>query len=634
MGDESAGILTKKEKPEEVIVSFCPVNGKFQCFLFKQPGFLPNHEQRFKMHSYTWSIMPYKYERDGKLGVDIIINVYGVTPGTFLLTEFTLHQPGAEKQRFEHVFDYNRNSFIYRRALTIPKDCDLASSYSHFRFLRDREDDEPNDGEEAKNWKRELPPEWIYDGEHYSPKTDHSQFLNDLYVMEDCKMSFVYYFTVEAVQKMTFRPPQKAIVWPKASITARYLNGRSIAVDGSWFSNWPGFKKFMHNVDLLSPEDFDDFMDILGVYYHSWSISHHKIQDLVRVAEKFGFYDFPQSQLMVGNVDVYFSSMRSVIFASPSHPLLKNTHRASDQIISKFGHSENFSFSLRHIWHDDYSGPPVFKCYKTQNGMAWSVNIHRKTFSKKEYLCVSLMLNGPYKEDENQLWRVEFLPAKHSSIGKLPKREHTRVLNTVQRTICFPTCWLWADVVKEMGRNGPFNFSLKTQFNTLTGWRWDAVAGNIPATGVTNGHLQVGKHNYAINLDMIQELCGKLRDEWVPMNGKQNCMELDLDPSDVMHFLDHLYHSSKFYTVDKWKRILKVAQATHCDPVVDQFERALLRTEAQKVRDKTFNDNYSLDYLRFNIEMRDQFQLQTLDDFLRSHPDPIMKMFDNDNCYS
>uniref|UniRef100_A0A1I7T2S9 BTB domain-containing protein n=1 Tax=Caenorhabditis tropicalis TaxID=1561998 RepID=A0A1I7T2S9_9PELO len=581
------------------VTVYQPTEPKHEIHLFKQPGYVLCEEHRLKMGPYTWVIKPYKYERRGQYVVDIIINVHGVEPGFYLSTEFSLQQPGNVKHTFEHAFDCHRTSFFFRRAMTIPitidKDGKQKLHHSHYRFLRCRDDDEPPVTDEVDNWKGVIPLEWDFDGEFPMPYDNNDHFLNDLYLLEEYKSTFIYYFTVEHAQRCNYMPARPMLIWPKANRTARYLQGKQIAVDESWFYRWPGFRLFMLNVDLLTPDDFEEFIDVLGAYYHSWCFDHHRIQELVRVAEKFGFYDFAENYLYAGDVDVYFSSMRSCLISPPNHHYLKNNFNPPDQYISKYVHSQNFSFTARTIWPDLIA--PFFLTFKTQNKLEWTVNLCRKCYAGKEYLYASFMLNGESERDENQLWKIEFGPSKQSSTGKLPRREHSRVLNRVQRTICFPTCWPWADVVKEMGMNGPFMFSFKAQYSSLTGWKWDAVAGNEPATGVKNGQLSCGKHTHLVNMELLQEYCGNLRN-WVGIPGKPNKIEMDLDPSDVMHFLDHLYHSSKFYTMEQWQKILKVAQAMDCERVVDQFERALIRTEAQKCTDKNFNENYSLDFLR------------------------------------
>lgn len=547
-----------------------------------------------------------------------------------MTVDFSLQQPGNVKHSFEHTFDEHRCSFFYRRALTIPildiKDGVVKFHYSHDRFLRGTEDDEP-EGAEATHWRSTIPITWEKDGELLVAVDLNKDFFQTIHDTEDNKLVFMYYFKIDSFTKYKHPPAKKSAWWPKASRTAQYLHGRSLSVNGNWFSNWPGFKWFISNVDLLTPEDFDDLVDILGVYYHAWNFDNHRLQSLVRTAEKFGFYDFPQTMICVGNVDVYFSSMRSVLFAPLDHPIVAT----KKEVPAKKYQDENFTITHKMIFHANRCNAHTYRSLRTKQDMVWTTCVQRKTYSGVEYLSVSLMLNGTYQPGESQLWRVDFGPAKQASCMKLPRRSHDRMLNTVQRTICFPTCYLWNDVMKEMGPNGPFNFSLKVSYTPVAGCNYVSVINNHGVSGMTNGELQCKDGDVIhINKDFLRETCETLN-RWVPMQNKPNRMELkELEYEETSHFLDHLYHSSKLYTPDTWQKAFKVAQITNCKRVTDQFERAIIRTETNNSQDTKFNDDYSLEFLKFNVEMREQFEIGSLDDFLNAGEEPA-SYCDNDS---
>lgn len=605
--------------PSSTIYATCDTYHK--CALFKQPGYFMNQGLKIKMGEYNWLISPYQREKDGKLGVDIVISLQGIKPGEYLSIDFTLQQPGNVKHSFEHTFDEHRCTFFYRRALTVPilniKNGKINFHYAHDRFLRRTEDDEP-EGAEAEHWKATLP--WVWDKEGELPVAQdlNQLFERTLYIEEENKQTFTYYFKIDGVQKHKAPQVRKIAWWPKASRTARYLHGRAISVDGNWFSSWPGFKLFLANVDLLTPEDFEDFVDVMGVYYHAWNFDHHRLQALVRAAEKFGFYDFPQTMICLGNVDVYFSSMRSVLFARMTHPIVSSKR----EVPAKKPQDENFTITHKMIFHVNRSNTHIYRSFRTKQGMAWTTCLQRKTYSGVEYLSVSLMLNGEYDTGESQLWRVDFGPAKQASCMRLPRRSHDRMLNTVQRTICFPTCYLWNDVLKEMGPNGPFNFSLKVSCTPVSGCNYVSVVNNHGVSGMTNGELQCKDGDVIhINKDFLRETCETLHN-WVPMQNKPNRMELkELEYEETSHFLDHLYHSSKLYTPETWQKAFKVAQFANCRRVTDQFERAIIRTETKNAQD-TFPKGYSLEFLKFNVETREQLQIGLLDDFLDANDEP------------
>lgn len=576
---------------------------------------------KIKMNEYTWLISPYQREKDGKLGVDIVLSLQGIKPGEYLTIEFSLHQPGNVIHTFEHIFDEHRCTFFFRRALTVPilsiKNGRINFHYAHDRFLRRTEDDEP-EGAESLHWKATIPYIWEKSGELPLPIELGKVFERAVFLEEKDTNSFVYFFKINAVQKHKERPFQKICWWPKASRTARYLHGRAISVDGNWFSTWPSFKVFMANVDLLTPEDFGAFVDVMGVYYHAWNFDHQKLQSLVRAAEKFGFYDFPMTMICLGNVDVYFSSMRSVLFAKMTHPILTFKR----EVPAKKIHDENFTITHKMIFHINRSNTHIYRSFRTKQGMAWTTCLQRKTFSGVEYLSVSLMLNGEYENGESQLWKVDFGPAKQSSNYRLPRRCHDRMLNTVQRTICFPTCYLWSDVLKEMGPNGPFNFNLRVSHSLSPGCSYISVVNNHGVSGLTNGELQCKDGDVIhVNKDFLRETCETLHN-WVAMPNKPHRMELkELEYEELSHFLDHLYHSSKLYTPETWQKAFKVAQFANCRRVTDQFERAIIRTETKNYQEGSYNKD-SLEYLKFNLEMREQLQIGTLDDFLAANDEP------------
>ncbi|KAF1752147.1 hypothetical protein GCK72_018701 [Caenorhabditis remanei] len=621
MGDSS--------KPTTSTTIYTTTDSQHKCYLFKHLTFQLYSELRIRMGSFVWVLTPHQASRDGRHGFDIEVKVTGLKSGEYLTSEFSFQQPGNVKQVFENSFDCFRNTFFYRNALTCPmasgENGIVSTRYSHYRFLRHKDSDEPNDLEEADDWISTIPLEWNTSGEAPVFNDLNIDFIDTVYAAEERKNSFMYYFVVEAAQKTTYAPYRPQLCWPKATKTAKYLNNKWISVDGNWFHKWPKFNKFMENVDLLAPDDYEDLLDILGTYYHSWNIDHFRLQEIVRAAEKFGFFDFPQKMITMGNVDMYFSSMRSVLLAPTDHPLLSVKENVSKKI-----YEENYGVTVKMIDHQDHGGHPVYNSFKTKNGMNWTVNLHRKSYSGQEYLCVSLILNGPYKPDENQLWRVEFGPLKHSSLGRLPKKVHERVLNTVQRTIVFPTCWLWSDVLRDMGQNGPFNFTFRTACSALSGWKFSTVSGKQGVTGVTDAEIQCKDGNIvAVNKSYLQWTCRALR-EWVPMPNKPNRMEMNnLEFEEFVHFLDHLYHVSKVYTMDIWKRVFKVAQIMNCDRVTDQFERTCVRTNVKNVNDMKFNDNYSLEFLKFNVEMRDQLEMESIDEYLHRSKEPVVNHFEN-----
>ncbi|UMM31653.1 hypothetical protein L5515_005764 [Caenorhabditis briggsae] len=624
------GHVEEKEKDSPPPVVYYNVsNIPIQMQLFKTPyNLMP--EQRIPMSEYTWAITPYQREKNGKIGIDIVVNLLGIQPGDYILAEFSFQQPGNVRHTFEHTFDMRRNTFVYRRALTVPsirtKNGKRSVQYSPHRFLRCTEDDEPEDGEYAFYWKPKIPIAWDMSKEAPTPVDLNEDFLKNVSTAEGNKSTFVYFFTTESATKYKYQPFRKNLVWPKASRTARYVHGRSLSLDGKWFNKWAKFNYFMANVDLLTPEDFDDFVDVLGVYYHSWNIDNNRLQEVVRIAEKFGFYYFAQAMISAGNVDVYFSSLRSVLFAPLTHPLLAT----KKDVPTKRLYDDTFQLSHIMIYHQS-RGPPVFKNFKTKNGMFWTTSLHRKTYSSVEYLCLQLMLHGNFQPGETQLWKIEFGSQKFSHATRLPRRTHERYLNTVQRTICFPTCYYWSDVLKEMGPAGPYAFTLKVECIQIPGFNFASVLQSHGPSGITNAELQCkGGDLIHVNKEFLQDSC-KFFEKWKPTPTKPNRMELKvLEYEETVHFLDHLYHASKLYTPDTWHKTFRVAQYTNCKRVADQFERGLIRSGTTNTSSMRFNKEFTLEYLKFNIAMKGAFALDTIDFYLNGcKEDPALMINDD-----
>ncbi|CAO4379280.1 unnamed protein product [Caenorhabditis nigoni] len=210
----------------------------------------------------------YQREKNGQIGIDIVVNLLGIQPGDYILAEFSFQQPGNVRHTFEHTFDMRRNTFVYRRALTVPsirsKNGKRSVQYSPHKFLRCTEDDEPEDGENAFYWKPKLP----------------------------------------------------------------------IAFDMSKEAPTP--------VDLN-----EDFLK-----------------------------------------NIQTDSLRSVLFAPSTHPLLTT----KKDVPTKKLYDDLFQLSHIMIYHQS-RGPPVFKNFKTKNGMFWTTSLHRKTYSGVEYICVVKVLS-------------------------------------------------------------------------------------------------------------------------------------------------------------------------------------------------------------------------------------------------
>lgn len=131
---------------------------------------------------------------------------------------------------------------------------------------------------------------------------------------------------------------------------------------------------------------------------------------------------------------------------------------------------------------------PTRTVFKSQNEKVWGLSMSRQRYVGVEYLSVSCLVNGDYAPGEQTCWKVELKPdVKNPKI--LKRVSHIRVLNTVQRSICFPTCYLWSDVEREMGANGPFKFQLLISQVTSSGWNLNEVAGGKAASGVVNGEI-------------------------------------------------------------------------------------------------------------------------------------------------
>ncbi|CAI2355257.1 unnamed protein product [Caenorhabditis sp. 36 PRJEB53466] len=595
-----------------------------------EPGFRMVGQFAFMYCGYKWTVQAFMTEKDKRFGIDIELRVSEIPPGEHIYAVFAFQQLGNEKHQFEFEFDNDRGCYYYRRALTIPKVTNqegiVGCHYSHYRFLRRREDDETHElsEEQCLEWKPEIPPMSELEEGGATLIDCNENFMENIKQNEGGLSSFQYYFHLIAVLPHRGRIPEMSMFWPKASKTAVYLNNRSLGVDKIWFASWASFDRFMSNVDLLPPKDFESLIEVLGHYYHAWHIKHPRLIELVKIAERFGFYDFPQTMLAIGDFQAHAASMRSILVANKDHPLFKIDTKLEAKVAFEETHKLNFDW----IFHESSQRPPEYRMFKTRNRATWSMSVVRRTFNKTEYLCVAFVLNYRFQPTEHQLWKFELAPFCPNSPkqARLPNVTHMRVFNSVQKMIVFPVCYPWSDVVKEMGEEGPFDFHVKLTLTPLPGWDFEEVAGGHPATGHNTAFFDCYDGAVEFNKDYLQETCLFLRN-WEE-NEYIHCADrVDMpfhSKDEVIHLLDHLYHGCKLYNEDTFVYTAALTKYIKCGVLSEALERGLIRTKPSEnvLSCRSLPKN---ECSRFHRKMKDVLGIIPLDEYLESSAEPLAR---------
>lgn len=559
--------------------------------LFNKRGGL-NKSQIVEKNGHQWELSQKFTESHGIPAIDFQIKCLDLREDEYMwITIHFFNMVKTSSQKFDHIFDRERNTFCYRRIVTgirsvRSEDGATVTNFPIDRCLKDNEVGENYDAAEQIKWPYSNPLLWNVqkDGtvESRPYKYCHYKF--------DVGLSLVHVLTFDEP------PPRNAPKWPKC---------QKFPVQLEFFRPvWPSIEEHLEKfkTKFVSAKEFLDLYDILGIYYHHWRFSEQKTAQLNQLAMEFGFNS------LLSYKENFFKAVRFGKVSDIVETEKKKKRRMKKNIekgsFKKRGEEEIKTYER--LWKVNTipvnaSDPNVYSI-GLENDMEWNVSFFLSTLHNLQFISIGSVLIGNI---ENSIYKCTMKFSLLSETGEtVTWQSARRTLTKNQNTICIPTFCLKQEA-DTCNRNG-LRFRVKFEMRKVKEWIYDEGddESDVEMPGENDLLLKMGGKRIAVNRNFLahriryfavvffSEHFQKLDTEEVEI-----ISETGAKGSAMLHFLDALYHGTKLFHISQYYPVLRLADKWICNGVLRLIAKAVKSTECKSINKKKLDERFNLKIL-------------------------------------